>query len=574
MSKGSNRLRVVPKLIAVMVRKWPVFLLGIFGLLLGAGVNMSLPEIGRRILDKDPLFNGYGLTEFAILFVGIFAVQGVFFYIRSFAFHRLAIQVAGELREQLFEALLRRPISFFDGVLTGDLLSRVTSDIALVQSLLGVHISVLLRYGAQILVGLVMMLIVSPKLSVYVLLLIPVLILPSVGLIARLRRFSKQQQQALGDAAAMAGEAFGGVRIVKSFRAEAKFSAIFRALQGQITAVSTSRANVSSFFSSFVGFLMNSCLVALLFMGFQEVVQNGLKPGGLLAFLLYGGIVAVSFAFFANAVSDFVQALGALERVMEFIGTGDVISSTTTKSSTTPKVEFKDVYFSYKPDLPPVLRGVSLKLDSEGATAIVGGSGSGKSTLVNILINWYRPTAGSILVNDEPLTESNAQALLASMAVVPQDTQLFSVSLRENVEVGGQAPITDVLAASGLTEVIKSLTDGIETKLGERGGRLSGGQRQRIALARALAAQPRLLVIDEGLSGLDPVTEGAVLKNIRKRYGLIFVTHRLSSIVDFDRILVMDEGRIVGDGRHEQLLQNCPQYKRLVDNSKSAEHAA
>lgn len=574
MSKRQRGLKVLPKLIGIMLARWPVLFVGLLGLILGAGVNLLLPDIGRRILDQDPLFAGWGLEKLAFLFVVIFAIQGVFFYIRSYAFHRLAIVVSGDLRERLFASLLTQPISFFDKVVSGDLLSRVTSDIALVQGLLGIHVSVLLRYGTQILVGLVMMLLASPTLSAYVLLLIPVLVLPSIGLIGRLRRYSKAQQQALGDASALAGEAFTGIRVLKSFYAEWRFSKLFSGLQKKITEISSQRAGVSSFFSSFVGFLMNSCLVALLFIGFQEVLKNGLRPGGLLAFLLYGGIVAVSFAFFSNSVSDFVQALGALERVMEFLGAGKLQPPRiSTEPRTVPSIELRDVSFAYRADAQAALNGASIRFDGHQSTAVVGASGSGKSSLVNMIVNWYRPNSGEVLINGEVLSEQSAYRLLNSIAVVPQDTQLFSLSVRENIEIAAAegSDLSGSIRDAELTEVIKALPEGMETKLGERGGRLSGGQRQRIALARALASSPVVLVIDEGLSGLDPLTEGAVLKTIRAKCGVIFVTHRLASIMDFDRIVVMENGSIVGDGTHQELIASCPQYRVLVENSKTVE---
>lgn len=546
-------------------------------LLAGSALNLLLPALLRHYLEPDGIrqLQSSPFTTGAV-FIAVFALQGICFYFRSRLFGLLGQRTVATLRERLYADLVRRPAAFFDENRTGDLVSRLNSDTLMVQDAVSVKLSVVARYGVQVLVGGILMVLISWKLSLALLTLLPALIAVSMLLGRKLRNASKAQQQALAGATVVAEETFSGNRTVKIFNREQYELERYGRANKETLQFGEQRTDIAAFFSSFVSFLMNAGIVLVVLYGVHLTNNGALSIADLTAFLLYGVIVAVSFTFLAGAYTELLQALGAAERVFQLCGEAQHSSPQLPvidlPSPAEVPIQFENVTFHY-PSRPAAasLSGFNLRIAPGKVTALVGPSGAGKSTVLHLLLGLYPVTSGSITLGDRRLTADDLVALREMSGFVPQDPVLFACSVAENLRYGKPDASEDELRAAcaraQILDFVESLPEKFNTLLGERGIQLSGGQRQRLAIARAIIRSPDLLVLDEATSSLDSESEHLVQRALLKEFGrctVLVVAHRLSTVRDADAVVVIDRGCIVESGNHNSLLHENGLYASLV----------
>jgi ABC-type multidrug transport system fused ATPase/permease subunit len=577
-----SRSTSLKKLLSLLRPHIALFSFGMLALLLGAGVNLVLPEAARRaispehgeLLQKQP-------TTVALFFVALFILQAIAFYLRTYLFGIVGQRVVATLRSKLYIQIINQPITFFDSARVGELVSRLTSDTALIQDAVSIKLSVLIRYSVQVLIGVALMLYFSPRLSITLLLILPILVMLSMILGKKLRALSKIQQTQLAAATIVAEETFGGMRIVKAFDRIAGEIIRFNEVNSKTLSAGIARAKLSAFFQSFVSFLMNSAIVGVLAYGVVLVHDQTLSVSDLTAFLMYALIVAVSFAFVAGGFSEFIQALGALDKVFEYIEAAPTSSITSKIYTPLPSLRentlhINDLTFAYPSRSErTVLHNVSFAMPPGSVTALVGPSGSGKSSLVNILLGFYPVDERAITLGNTPLTEQLLERLRSSVGLVPQEGLLFGTSIRENLRYGrSDATDAEILALCdklNLSELIKSLPEGLSTTPGERGIQLSGGQRQRLAIVRALLKNPDLLILDEATSALDSENESLVqelVADTMRGKTMLIIAHRLATVKDADRVIVLDRGTIVQQGTHEELCKIPGLYRAMVERQE------
>ncbi len=552
------------------------FCFALFALLVGSGINLLFPQLARVAVNDKMLHSIVANPLPVLLIVGsLFAVQGLAFYVRALWFGTIGHDVVFALRSRLFASLLSMPIEFFDQQKSSDLVSRLTVDCAQIQDAVSIKLSVLVRYTLQVLVGVLLMALLTPTLTVLLVVGLPVLIGLTAVLSRVLKKVSRQLQTELGATSAIADEVFSGQRVIRAFGAERRESNRFGSANARVRDLGVRRSRISAFFSSFVNFLMNGFLIFVVLYGIILVDGGTLLPGDLTAFLLYAAIVGVSFAFLVGSYAEFIQSMGGAERVFELLrgSTDSKLPELQTVKREPAAVEFRDVQFAY-PSRPSVevLRGISFSVLPGSTVAIVGASGAGKSSVVALLLGLYTPSAGSIIVDNQSLTPENATELRSHFSYVPQDPVLFGVSLRENLLMGdptaSEAEMTKLFDELGLGSFLRSLPEGLDTLVGDRGIQLSGGQRQRVALARALLRGAGILILDEATSGVDSETEDSIRLALKARHRhktIIVIAHRLATVRDADEILVLNQGLIAERGRHEALLEAGALYSSLVE---------
>jgi ATP-binding cassette subfamily B protein len=565
-----------------LLRRYPVLLLlGAVCLVGGTVVNLALPALARDLLNRYGVaFVDQHLLGVGALLVVLFAMQGLFFYWRTYLFGYLGQRVARDLRGRLFESIIYQPIDFFDTSRTADLVSRLNADTLAIQDAVSIRLSVLVRYALQVLLGAAAMAFISSRLTCIVLLTLLFLVGISLLLGKRLRAISRAQQKALGAASVTAEESFGMARVVKAFNREADEIRRFEGSNLEVLSLGMARTRVSAFFQSFVTFLLHSALAILVLYGVVQVAKGELLAGDLTAFLAYGAIVAVSFSFIAGSYAELMQALGASERVFEIIARGVPPATrgepVAAMASHSTELNFEGVSFAY-PSRPAneVLRDLTFTLPQGKTVALVGPSGAGKSTVVNLLLRFYDPVQGGIKLGGVDLRDIPPADLRRRISFVPQEPELFGVSIAENLRYGRPAASADelskVCARAGLDEFVAKLPQGLDTIVGERGAQLSGGQKQRIAIARAMLRDPQILLLDEATSALDSESEALVQRALAEllagRTALI-IAHRLSTIKGADTVLVLDKGQLVQSGTHEALSQIPGLYRTLVERQE------
>lgn len=536
-------------------------------LVVAAAAGLVFPAVLRYLLDAAFELKDRGaLDRIALGLLGVFAVQGVANFVQVFLLSSSTERIVATLREQTFAHLIRLSPAFFTERRTGELTSRLSSDLALLQSLLSTWISELSRQTLFLIGGIAMMFVTNPRLTLTTLAVVPVVVVAAFTFGRALRKASTSVQDRIGEAMGMADESFGSIRTVQSFTREGIETQRFSALLHDLVGVAVSRARIRALFFGVVGFVAFGSVAAVLWQGGAQVVEGKLTAGTLVAFLFYALFVAAAVGTLASLFGNFQEAIGAASRVFELLDAEPTVREPEHPRRFTEPVRgavtLEAVAFRYQPDLPDVVQDISLDIAPGEVVALVGRSGAGKTTIASLLPRFWDVTAGRITLDGLDIRELSLDTLRGAIGIVPQEPVLFSGSIRENIAYARpDASDADVLRAAQAAhawEFIERLPEQWSTRVGERGVKLSGGQRQRIAIARVFLKDPAVVILDEATSSLDTESERFVeqaLEQLLQGRTTLLIAHRLSTVRRADRVVVLDQGRIVETGSHDELLQ-------------------
>lgn len=549
--------------------------LGTVFLALGSAAGLAIPQAVRVLLDTAVDAGDRGsIDQMAIAMAVVLAVQAVAVGLRHILFTTAGERVVTDLRRQLFDALLRQEIAFFDGRRTGELVSRLASDTATVQNAVSVNISEALRAVTMVAAGIALLAWTSPGLTLLMLAVVPPVAIGAVVWGRSIRRLARRSQDALADAGEVAAESLGGIRTVRAFAAEQGESRRYAAAVERSFDLAKQRIRLSGLFfgaSSLAGF---GAAVAVLWYGGRLVLDKAMTVGELSAFLLYTLFVAMAFGTLSGLWAEFSRALGAATRIFELLDRQPSMPAGGEPVRKRPEqVSLRGVRFAYpsRPD-DAVLRGVDVEVSRGEVVALVGPSGAGKSTIAALVSRLYDPDEGAVLFDGVDVRTLDADQVRRQVGVVRQEPMLFSTTITENIRYGRPTAtddeVEDAARAAFADGFVRGFPDDYATHVGERGVQLSGGQKQRVAIARALLQDPAVLVLDEATSALDAESEHrvqAALERLMKGRITLVIAHRLSTVKDADRVVVLDEGRIVQQGTHEDLLATGGLYRDLVE---------
>jgi ATP-binding cassette subfamily B protein len=540
-------------------------------------MTLTLPLAVGRMIDKGFTASDSSLvTNYFIVLGAIAGMLALASACRYFFVVTLGERVVADIRRDVFSHVTKLSPSFFDTAHSGEIVSRLAADTTQIKSAVGATASVALRNIILVFGAIAMMVFTSPKLSALVIAAIPLIVLPLFGWGRSVRRKSRAAQDMLANATAYASEQIGSIRTLQAFTNESLVAAHFsRAVEAAFEAA-RSQVLARSFLTFFAIFTIFSSVVAVLWFGSRDVLAGMISPGTLSQFLLYSVFAAGALGALSEVWGELSQAAGAAERLTEILSEKPAIATPANpKPMPTPVrglVEFRDVSFSHSANLElPTLHRLSFSIGSGETVAIVGCSGAGKSTVFSLLMRFYDPQAGSILIDGVDIREASLKEVRSRIALVPQDVTIFATTARENIAFGRpEASGAEIEQAAGeaiADEFIARLEKGFETPVGERGVILSGGQRQRIAIARAMLRDAPILLLDEATSALDAESEmlvqTAVERSIKGRTTIV-IAHRLATVLRADRILVMHDGQIVEEGTHRSLVAKGGVYARVA----------
>jgi ATP-binding cassette subfamily B protein len=552
-----------------------------------SSIAMLAFGIGLRWLVDDGFASGGGALDWALLgLLAIVAVLATATYFRAYLVNWIGERVAADIQRAVFANVLRLDPVYFETTPTGEVVSRLTNDTTLLQTILGSSASMAARNVLMFTGAVILMAVTSPKLTGLAALVVPLVVLPAIVFGRKVRRLSRASQDRLGDVGAQIDETLSGMRVVQAFTQEGAERRRFEARVSDAFAAAMRRIRARALFFACVFFAVFAAVGLVLWIGGNDLMEGRITAGQLTAFLFYAILAASAVGALAEFHSDLQRAAGAAERLLELLRTEPRIKAPAVPrplpSPPLGSLAFERVSFRYptRPDRS-ALHDFSLAVKPGETVALVGPSGAGKTTVFQLLYRFYDPQQGRVLIDGVPLPEADPAAFRARLALVPQEPVIFSGTVDENIRFGrpdaSEADVRRAAETAAALDFIEVLPGKFAAPLGEKGVRLSGGQRQRIAIARAILRNPAILLLDEATSALDAESERAVQTALdRAMHGrtTLIIAHRLATVLKAGRIIVMDEGRIVAEGRHAELVQHSELYARLARLQFDAARAA
>jgi ATP-binding cassette subfamily B protein len=546
-------------------------------LVVTAGVTLSIGQGVRLVIDAGFTSGAPGLLGESLGIFGLLvALLTLGTYARFYLVSWIGERVSADLRRAVFDHLVHLHPGFFEENLPTEIQSRVTTDTTLLQTVIGSSVSIALRNLLMFVGGVVLLVASNPKLSLIVLATAPVVVAPIVLFGRRVRTLSRSSQDELARVGSYVGEAFRHIKIVQAFNHQARDIEAFGEHVESAFAVSVARIRQRAWLIALVMLLVLSAIAMMLWIGGQDVIAGRTSAGELAAFIFYAFIVAGSVGSISEVVSDLQRAAGATERLVELLGATSPLlepgEPVPLHAHGPASLMFDGVDFVYLTRASAqVLNKVTFSVDAGATVALVGPSGAGKTTLFDLAQRFYDPAGGRVLIDGVDLRNCSLQDLRDQIGFVPQDPVLFAGSVLDNLRYGepgaDEAAVRVALAAAGALTFVEGFPDRLATRVGEGGVGLSGGQRQRLAIARALIKKPRLLLLDEATSALDAQSEEAIratVRALRGRTTVLIIAHRLSTVIEADRIVVLDGGRVVAEGSHHELLSTSPLYREYA----------
>ena len=544
-------------------------------LVLTASISLVLPLAVRKVIDEFGVQSTGLLDQYFTLALIVVALLAIGTGVRYYLVTRLGERVVADIRALVFKNTIGMSPSFFERILTGEVLSRITTDTTLILSVIGSSISVALRNALLFFGGILMMLITSIKLTALALLIVPIVIIPIIFLGKKLRTLSRENQDQIAASSGNASEAFLGVQTVQAFTNENLAIQSFSNLTEDSYRVAMKRISIRALMTVIVIFLIFAGIIGVLWVGARDLQNGTATAGELIQFLIYAIMVGGSVAALSEIWGELQRAAGATERLAELLNTRDCITDPIRPKilpNIKGKIQFKDVEFSYPSRLEgAALKGISLTANPGETIALVGPSGAGKSTILQLILRFYDPLSGEILIDDFNLKDLKKEDFRKEIALVPQDPIIFATTVMENIKFGRpdstEEEIKKAARSASAADFIEQLPQGYSTYVGERGMMLSGGQKQRIAIARAILRNAPILLLDEATSALDSENEVAVqtaVDELSRGKTTLVIAHRLSTVQRADRIVVFDNGRMVAEGTHNSLISQNGLYARLA----------
>ncbi|GAB3007057.1 ABC transporter transmembrane domain-containing protein [Cyclobacterium sediminis] len=553
------------------------FIIGMVFLFFSSLMLLTFPYVAGKLIDaasgKDWIIND--INGIAFVLIGILFIQSIFSFFRVWLFAKVSENSMRDIRVALYERLVKLPMTFFDQRRTGELISRITSDVTMLQDTFSITLAELLRQIITLIAGIIFLFYTTPRLTLFMLITIPVLVVIAMIFGKFIRKLSKKTQDTLASANVVVEETLQSIATVKSFTGENYEINRYRNKLNSVVEVALKAAGFRGAFISFIIFALFGGIVAVIWYGATLVSAGEMSVGDLVSFVLYTTFIGGSIAGLGDIYGQIQKAIGSSERVLEILN-----EKTEEQKSLSPaspiqgSIRFDKVMFHY-PTRPEyrVLDGISLHAQPGEKIALAGHSGAGKSTIIQLLLKFYDLGSGAILLDEKSIADWDPQGLRKNIGMVPQEVLLFGGSIRENIRYAKPGASDDEIVKAAkqanALEFIDKFPDGFDTLVGERGIKLSGGQRQRIAIARAILKDPAILILDEATSSLDAETESLVqeaLDQLMKGRTTIIIAHRLSTIRKVDRIYVIKDGKVIEEGNHEVLsVKEGGHYAHLVN---------
>ena len=573
----SRDVRPLLRLVPYALRHKGQLVMASLWLLASTGASLGLTATARGAIDNGFKDGGSQLNLWFLVLGANALFLGLATAVRYFYVTKSGERVIADLRKGLFERILTLDPAFYAKMRTGEVLSRLTTDIALIETLMTTSVSYAIRNALTLVGGTILLFIVSPKLTAFVLLIVPVLIVPLFVFGRTVRKLTVRSQDRFAGAVGFAGESVDAIETVQAFGREASSIARFGQAVEEAFGVSLIRMRARALMTALIIIVMFGGVTLVLWLGAQDVIAGRMSTGALLQFVLLSVFSAAAVGALGESWGDVQKAAGAMERIDELMRSQAAIAPppvpVALPDPPVGQVSMTDVGFTYpgRPDLP-ALRGFSLTVRPGETVALVGPSGAGKSTVFRLLLRFYDPQSGVVSVDGVDVRDADPVAVRNRFAWVSQEAPLFSGSANENIRFGREtasdAEVREAAREAQALTFVEALPEGFDTPLGERGKSLSGGQRQRMAIARALVRDAPILLLDEATSALDAESEQLVqmaLDQAMETRTTIVIAHRLATVLRADRIVVMEDGRVVEEGTHASLITQGGLYARLAD---------